>query len=114
MTRQRSRKHSALRRATLQNKRKAILPRQRTRCILQELRALCLCRLGVKYHACAVQPDNRRSHGVSSSRWNPLRQNARRETRISSAPKVKTIAAPEGKSHQKERNKPTTPPMSAI
>jgi hypothetical protein len=39
---------------------------------------------------------------------------AKSEIRISSAPKVQTIAAPEGKSHQKERNNPAMPPKSAM
>src|SRR5204862_7863962 len=36
------------------------------------------------------------------------------EMKMRIAPKVQTIAAPEGKSHQKERNNPAIPPKSAM
>ena len=36
------------------------------------------------------------------------------ETTINSAPKVQTIAAPEGKSPQNEKKSPPTPPIKAM
>src|SRR5437870_3289593 len=39
---------------------------------------------------------------------------AKNEIRISIVPNVQTIAAPDGRSHQKERNNPAIPPSHAI
>src|SRR5438132_740807 len=42
------------------------------------------------------------------------RSNEISETRISNAPNVQTMAAPEGKSHQNERKSTPTPPIKAM